>query len=490
MTQSPSSVDAMCSSWPQLPHQRQKSAYNPSHPNNWSFGGGEESDEDAEPLSSAWDSPSHQEMNRRLALRQRIREETLLHRRIHRHGGIVGGRNIALVLQQRESYGSSGGTVNHRPPPRRDNLHTTGQGMQETLCDPSIDSSMGNTTRQSNSPPNVSNPGRRRRPTTSTAPFVGSFTQEIRTFAEYCSVVRYHSAFLTHLGGQDDLLVNGQRAASSPAVSTISVAFSPDAKTMASTHGDHSVKITTCGSGHLLETLIGHPRTPWTVKYHPNDPSILASGCLGHQVRLWNWTTSTCLHMIRLEYAIISLSFHPQGQVLAIANGSRLHFWSMEGLLEESPVTSPVKDHSVSSGMPHMPAESALFLEQPVQAQRRGALTEIEQRHMLRCVHFPPDGKSVIVGGVNQPSDRTSRRPSQMSFYLRLFDFDAEVARRPHELSQTKDIHGKRRKIISNVSTPGKCPTILHPIYLSTHILSSDWTASAQDLCPPSPTVQ
>ena len=153
-------------------------------------------------------------------------------------------------------------------------------------------------------------------------------------------------------------------------------------------------------------------------------------------------------------------------------------------------MTSPVKDHSVSSGMPHMPAESALFLEQPVQAQRRGALTEIEQRHMLRCVHFPPDGKSVIVGGVNQPSDRTSRRPSQMSFYLRLFDFDAEVARRPHELSQTKDIHGKRRKIISNVSTPGKCPTILHPIYLSTHILSSDWTASAQDLCPPSPTVQ
>ena len=442
MTQSPSSVDDMCSSWPQLAHLCQKSAYNPSHPNNWSFWGGEESDEEMEPLSPAWDAPTHQEMNRRLALRQRIREETLLNRRIHRHGGIIGGRNIALVLQQREIYGSSGGTVNHRPHPLRDNQDTTSsatQGIHEIHIDRSVDGSLETTTGQSHSAHNTTNRDRRR-PPTSTAPFVGSFTKEIRTFAEYCSVVRYHSAFLTHLGGQDDLLVNGQRAASSSAVSTISVAFSPDAKTMASTHGDHSVKITTCGSGHLLETLIGHPRTPWTVKYHPDDPCILASGCLGHQVRLWNWTTSTCLHMIRLEYAIISLSFHPQGQVLAIANGSRLHFWSMEGLLEKSPVTSPATDASISSVIPQVPT------------QRRGALTEIEQRHMLRCVHFPPDGKSVIVGGVNQPSDRTSRRPSQMSFYLRLFDFDAEVARRPHELSQTKDIHGKRRKIMSNVS--------------------------------------
>ena len=31
--------------------------------------------------------------------------------------------------------------------------------------------------------------------------------------------------------------------------------------------------------------------------------------------------------MIRLDYAIISLSFHPSGHILAVASGSRLHFW-------------------------------------------------------------------------------------------------------------------------------------------------------------------
>ena len=61
-------------------------------------------------------------------------------------------------------------------------------------------------------------------------------TKRLRHFAEYSSVTQYQSAFLSHLGGKDEV-VNGQRAQSSQAVSTISVAFSPCGLTMASTHG-------------------------------------------------------------------------------------------------------------------------------------------------------------------------------------------------------------------------------------------------------------
>mmetsp|Transcript_7378 Transcript_7378/g.18098 ORF Transcript_7378/g.18098 Transcript_7378/m.18098 type:complete len:263 (-) Transcript_7378:2159-2947(-) len=115
------------------------------------------------------------------------------------------------------------------------------------------------------------------------------------------------------------------------AISTISIAFSHDKTVMASTHGDHTIKITCTKTGRLLQALVGHPRTPWTVKFHPKSSSILASGCLGHQVRLWDWTEPEkerqCLSYIRLEFAIISLSFHPSGKCLAIANGTRLHFW-------------------------------------------------------------------------------------------------------------------------------------------------------------------
>ena len=51
--------------------------------------------------------PNREKMASRWAFRQGIREETLQHRRIHRHGGLGGtGRNIAFVLQDRQTYGS------------------------------------------------------------------------------------------------------------------------------------------------------------------------------------------------------------------------------------------------------------------------------------------------------------------------------------------------------------------------------------------------
>ena len=488
-----------------------------------------------ERLSEAWNIPDPSEMERRHSFRQGIREETLQHRRIHRHGGIVGGRNIVLVLQDRQTRGSkvcghrsnyqlplpsssttttSGGGAVGGQPQRASvdnnptssffsaNNHNRNHSLQQPLPPPpTTTTTMDATTAFSFSTPSTTPPKTGVPHKNNTAntmnnnhdqdhrhplrnnrniPFVGSVTNEIRIFAEYCSVTRFHSSFFQHLGGTDEL-VNGQRPSSSEAVSTISIAFSCDSQTMASTHGDHTVKITSCGNGQLLQTLEGHPRTPWTVKYHPINAEILASGCLGHQVRLWNWTNAQCLHMIRLDFAIISLSFHPLGQVLAIANGTRLHFWSLEGLLqqetaattttstpshnqnnenedipdqqgEQSQAEQQVRGSSAQQQQQQHPSTTGqvppLQQQQPQPQQRRGILTEIEQRHMLRCVHFPPDGKSIIVGGVNPNSDHPPSRGGAvrrtgaaggvaggMSFYLRLFDFDLNMALQPSSSS-------------------------------------------------------
>ena len=263
---------------------------------------------------------------------------------------------------------------------------------------------------------------------------------EMAYFAEYRSTVHYHSSFLNHLGGTDVCDDDGQRPESSSAVSTISIAFSPDAQTMASTHGDHTVKVTCCQTGTCLQTLEGHPRTPWTVKYHPTHSTIVASGCLGHQVRIWNWPKAVCLQMVRLDYAIISISFHPKAHLLAIANGTRLHFWGLEPLEED--VNTNVNNNHVPMNDEEAP---------PPAAPSTTRLTEIDQRHMLRCVHFPPDGQTIIVGGVN-PSNEDPRRRARalgsggggsMSFYLRLWDFDSTMA------LQTQSL----RRAISNVRT-------------------------------------
>lgn len=45
--------------------------------------------------------------------------------------------------------------------------------------------------------------------------------------------------------------------------STFLMAFSPDGKHVASTHGDHRIYICALRTGKLIQTLEGHSRTPW-----------------------------------------------------------------------------------------------------------------------------------------------------------------------------------------------------------------------------------
>ena len=57
---------------------------------------------------------------------------------------------------------------------------------------------------------------------------------------------------------------------------------------MASSHGDHTVRVVDCKTFKCVKTLKGHPRTPWCIAFHPSSDQLLASGCLGGQVRVWN----------------------------------------------------------------------------------------------------------------------------------------------------------------------------------------------------------
>ena len=346
--------------------------------------------------------PSAEVMKQRQVFRDTIEKETLQQRRIQPHGGMADtGRNILTVLRDRETHGAQ-----HRV-------------MKHPTKEPS---------RSMTYPTSVS--------------------REVQVFAEYASVTKYHPSYLRHLAGRDEeqdqeeqqqQQQQQENRPSRNAVSTISIAFSPDSQTMASTHGDHTVKITCCSTGDLLKELEGHPRTPWTVKYHPIDTNIVTSGCLGCQVRVWDWKQGVCLRMIRLDHAIISLSFHPSGHILAIASGSRLHFWDYNNFGGRQDENGNTNNNT------------------------RGALTEVDQGHMLRCVHFPPNGNTLIVGGTNPATDEQRRRGRSgmsgggMSFYLRLWDFDLNAALHPEE-RDARDVRTvsrtalRQRKALSNVS--------------------------------------
>ncbi|VFQ63288.1 unnamed protein product [Cuscuta campestris] len=112
-----------------------------------------------------------------------------------------------------------------------------------------------------------------------------------------------------------------------PPRSTIAAAFSPDGKTLASTHGDHTVKIIECETGKCLKVLSGHRRTPWVVRFHPFYSDILASGSLDHEVRLWDAKTAECIGSRDFYRPIASIAFHAQGEILAVASGHKLYIW-------------------------------------------------------------------------------------------------------------------------------------------------------------------
>ncbi|KAL7473692.1 hypothetical protein ACHAXS_014166, partial [Conticribra weissflogii] len=365
---------------------------------------------------------------------------------------------------------------------------------------------------------------------------------------------------------------NHQNTQRNNAVSTISLSFSPDGRTLASTHGDHTVKITCCHTGKLVRELVGHPRTPWTVKYHPTNSRIVASGCLGYQVRIWDWNSQpegvkkkrrterkrkwcgrydleergvgtngvwekrcgddaadgafaggcsprgvvdqvvrrqsedsaeemmvkwptrdvvehllpveeedddyaalvlaasgipwedpawydcesdsynydegkgVCLYMIRLNHAIISLSFHPSGEILAIASGNTLHLWDYDEekrKKRESGMSDnrDASDHGNLTNNDRTVAPSPASRVSNANGQQpifpRGRTMDFRHETALRCVHFPPGGDSLIVGGVNphrhneglpgyrsDPRARGGMSGGGMSFYLRLWNFD------------------------------------------------------------------
>ncbi|XVE72840.1 hypothetical protein DITRI_Ditri11bG0070500 [Diplodiscus trichospermus] len=112
-----------------------------------------------------------------------------------------------------------------------------------------------------------------------------------------------------------------------PPRSTIAAAFSPDGRTLASTHGDHTVKIIDYQMGKCLKVLSGHRRTPWVVRFHPLHPEIVASGSLDHEVRLWDAETAECIGSRNFYRPIASLAFHAEGELLAVACGHKLYIW-------------------------------------------------------------------------------------------------------------------------------------------------------------------
>ncbi|TFJ84124.1 hypothetical protein NSK_004597 [Nannochloropsis salina CCMP1776] len=225
---------------------------------------------------------------------------------------------------------------------------------------------------------------------------------------------------------------------------------------LASTHGDHSVKLVCYHTRRVLRVLVGHPRTPWTVKFHPRSPRLLASGCIGGQVRIWDAESGHCLHRAALDLPIISLSFHPDTagtQILAIATFHSIWLW-------------------------------------PYQTCAR-PYNEWQTERLLRCVCFPPpQGRHILVGLSNDTRtaptmmqrrsvdnesggerDRgagPTHAGSPKTFHLFCWDFDAEKAMVPRaRRTPMAPMRGRSSRGGEEVGEGSAPPVVMRHLYSS-----------------------
>ena len=107
-----------------------------------------------------------------------------------------------------------------------------------------------------------------------------------------------------------------------------SVAFAPDSKTLASAGADHTIRFWDVARGKQLRRLDGHQDAVAFLAFSP-DGKVLASGSLDRTMRLWDVATGKEVHTFPRQADRVSGAFSPDGRILAGTGDQVVRLWEV-----------------------------------------------------------------------------------------------------------------------------------------------------------------
>jgi len=109
----------------------------------------------------------------------------------------------------------------------------------------------------------------------------------------------------------------------------MSVAFSPDGKTIVSSSDDKTIKLWNL-EGKELRTLTGHSNWVMSVAFSP-DGKTIASGSYDNQIKLWNLEGKELRTFTGHSNGVMSVAFSPDGKTIASgSNDNSIKLWDID----------------------------------------------------------------------------------------------------------------------------------------------------------------
>jgi WD40 repeat protein len=118
----------------------------------------------------------------------------------------------------------------------------------------------------------------------------------------------------------------------------LSVAFSPDSKTLASSGQDKTIKLWDVATGKAKDTLMGHTGTVGCLAYS-RDGKTLASGSFDKTIKLWDVATSKEGDTLKGHTnRVLALAYSRDGKMLASGGDDyTIKLWDVVAVRKRSP---------------------------------------------------------------------------------------------------------------------------------------------------------